>query len=119
MVKIAKSDSDSPRELASIKINRGAWVFEEDDWRGIQTELALSPRELEIVQGFFEDRSEMAMARQLGISEHTVHTYVRRIYSKLGVTSRCQLLLCVMEIYIWERKTALVQKGDGIQHGTV
>ena len=38
-----------------------------------------------------------AIALELGISQHTVHTYLSRLYRKLGVTSRVQLVLSVLD----------------------
>jgi DNA-binding NarL/FixJ family response regulator len=32
------------------------------------------------------------VARQLGVSRHTVRTFVRRIYGKLQVSSRTQMM---------------------------
>jgi DNA-binding NarL/FixJ family response regulator len=59
--------------------------------------LGLSPREAEITQALIDDSKEIAIAHDLGISHHTVHAHVRRIYRKLGVSSRTQLLVRVFE----------------------
>ena len=58
-------------------------------WAALARSLSLSGRELEILQCIFDDSSEAAMALELGISSHTVHTHLERLYRKLGVTSRC------------------------------
>jgi DNA-binding CsgD family transcriptional regulator len=58
--------------------------------------LALSPRELEIARGVMADEKEMAIAVRLGISVHTVHTHLERIYRKMGVSSRVQLVVAMM-----------------------
>src|ERR1700730_6969782 len=69
-------------------------------WPHLGTALRLSPREMQIVQGVFEDRKEESIAYELGISPHTVNTYFQRLYAKLRVSSRPQLILRVMAEYL-------------------
>lgn len=65
------------------------------NWRDIASSLRFSPREIEIVQGVFDDATEAAIGLQLGISSHTVHSYLEHLYRKLDVSSRCGLLVRV------------------------
>jgi DNA-binding NarL/FixJ family response regulator len=44
-------------------------------------------------------RTLRAIARRLGISPHTVHDYVRRVYEKLGASSRGAMILRVVAEY--------------------
>jgi DNA-binding CsgD family transcriptional regulator len=69
------------------------------EWRSVTRLLRLSGRELEIVQLLFEDLKESVIAGRLGISSHTVHTHLERLYRKLGVTGRCSVLLRVFDAY--------------------
>jgi len=39
----------------------------------------------------FHDAKERAIAEQLGISPHTVRTYIKRLYRKLRVRFRAQI----------------------------
>lgn len=57
--------------------------------------LRLSPRELQIVQGVFDDLKEAAIADRLGISSHTVHTHLERLYRKLGVSGRGPMIVAI------------------------
>lgn len=75
-------------------------LFTPREWTALGDSLGLSPRELEIVQGVFDDRTEGAIAGELGISHHTVHTYLARIYRKVSASSRTQLVVRVMETYL-------------------
>ena len=75
-------------------------IFTEAQWRSIGRDLHLSGRELQIVQCVFKGESEAAIGQELGMSVHTVHTHVRRLYGKLGVSDRCQLLLEICAAYI-------------------
>jgi len=65
-------------------------------WRDLAHALNLSPREACIVQSVFDDRSELAIAHELGISSHTVHTHFERLYHKLGVASRVELVVRIV-----------------------
>ncbi len=78
----------------------GASILSSQEWSQIGDELCLSPRELQIVRRVFDDHKELAIASQLGISRHTVHTYLERIYRKLEVKSRVQLVVHVMSEYL-------------------
>lgn len=78
----------------------GSAVVPEDVWLSLGALLRLSPRELQVVRGVFEDHKEETIACDLGISPHTVNTYFQRLYTKLGVSSRPQLILRVMAEYL-------------------
>lgn len=78
----------------------GAAMFSEEAWAAIARRLRLSRRELQIVQGAFDDETERAIAGGLGISPHTVHTHAERLHRKLAVADRAQLLLRVMREFL-------------------
>jgi DNA-binding CsgD family transcriptional regulator len=80
--------------------NLGQSLFPMGAWPLLGTALRLSPREMQIVQGVFEDRKEESIAYELGISPHTVNTYFQRLYAKLRVSSRPQLIVRVMAEYL-------------------
>jgi DNA-binding CsgD family transcriptional regulator len=42
---------------------------------------------------------EQGLASSLGISRHTVHTHIERLYRKLRVNSRSQLIAAVFVAY--------------------
>jgi len=68
-------------------------LFSEGQWLRIAARLAFSPRENEIVRLVFQDAPDQAIAAELAISVNTVHTHLKRLYSKWGVTSRAGLVL--------------------------
>jgi DNA-binding CsgD family transcriptional regulator len=86
------ADSIKPNQSREV----GQPVFTDETWRRIGSAFALSPRELEIVRRIFDDQKERAMAKALGISPHTVHTYLARVYEKLQVTSRVQVIVQIV-----------------------
>lgn len=73
-----------PRRLAAAR--RAAGI--DADGRGE----ALSARELEVLRLLAGGRSERAVAGELFLSFNTVHSHVRTIYRKLGVSSRAAAL---------------------------
>ena len=50
----------------------------------------LTPRELEILRALSDGLSNKAVARQLGISAHTVKFHLEAVFAKLGVASRAE-----------------------------
>jgi two-component system, NarL family, nitrate/nitrite response regulator NarL len=56
----------------------------------------LSEREQSIVRGVAEGLTNRGIANQLELSEHTVKNYLFRIFDKLGVSSRVELILYAM-----------------------
>jgi DNA-binding NarL/FixJ family response regulator len=60
-------------------------------WAKVAFRLRLSSREVDIARLLVADKKESAIAASLGISMATVHSRVRRMYSKLDVSSRTAL----------------------------
>jgi DNA-binding NarL/FixJ family response regulator len=72
-------------------------MLSEQAWNEMARSLNLSGRELQIVQGVFDDSTELAIATNLGISRRTVCTHCERLYRKLRVTGRVKLVMRIME----------------------
>jgi DNA-binding CsgD family transcriptional regulator len=70
-------------------------MLSDQAWREIARSLTLSARELQIVRGVFDDHTDFAIAADLGISPHTVHTHIERLHHKLAVADRVELVLRV------------------------
>jgi two-component system response regulator DegU len=51
---------------------------------------ALTKRELQVLQGLVDGKSDREIGLQLSISEHTARTHIKNVYRKLGVSSRSQ-----------------------------
>lgn len=78
----------------------GSAIFSDQAWDEIGRSLRLSGRELQIVRGVFDDRIESTIAADLGMSPHTVHTHVERLYRKLSVTDRVKLVLRITDEFL-------------------
>ena len=54
--------------------------------------MTLTERELTVLQLLEGGRSEREIGRELFLSFNTVHTHVKAVYRKLGVSSRAEAL---------------------------
>ena len=52
----------------------------------------LSKRELEVIRGVAEGKTNREIAVHLGLSEHTIKNYLFHVFEKLGVSNRTELL---------------------------
>lgn len=53
----------------------------------------LTKREMEVVKLVVDGHTNRDVAQRLGLTEHTVSNYLFRIYEKLGISSRVELVL--------------------------
>lgn len=74
-------------------------------WSLLAQRLQLSAREVQILRGLLNDKSESQIARGLKISNHTVHTHLKRLYRKLRVTSRCAAVSRIFHEYLTFEQT--------------
>ena len=79
-----------------IRKTLGSNLLSDHAWTEIGRSLKLSVRELEIARGVFNNQIESAIAQNLAISSHTVHTHLNRLFKKLWVTTRTELILTVI-----------------------
>lgn len=56
----------------------------------------LSRREMEVVSGVAQGLTNREIAKRLGLSEHTVKNHLFRVYDKLGVSTRVELLFMTL-----------------------
>lgn len=56
----------------------------------------LSKREEDVVELLVDGMQNREIAQMLGLSEHTVKNYLFRIYDKLGISTRSELMLYVL-----------------------
>ncbi|MBU2548062.1 MAG: response regulator transcription factor [Proteobacteria bacterium] len=68
-------------------------VIQEFQQTGIEGQYTLTFREKEILRGIEKGLSYKALAGQLNISPHTVHTHIKNIYEKLQASNRGEALV--------------------------
>jgi DNA-binding CsgD family transcriptional regulator len=91
---------EQPLPLPPAGRGKGSALFTAAEWYCLRVAFQLSRREIEMVQGVFDDRKDEQIAHRLAISRHTVNTYLQRLYKKLRVNSRPQLILKVVSEYL-------------------
>jgi len=75
----------------------------------------LSKRETEVVRCLAEGLSNREIAQRLQLSQHTVKNYLFRIFDKLGVSSRVELLFLTMSQPAANPTSIRVELGDPTQ----
>ena len=88
---MAKTRPKSRRKL------RGAALLSDHAWHEIGRTLDITKRELQIVQSVFDNQHEPDIAKRFKISPHTVHMHLNRLFKKLTVKSRTELVLRIVE----------------------
>ena len=83
-----------PGELPSSHLSN-------DEWRSITELLGLTDRQQQIVRCIFDGFDEPSIAKVLGISCHTVHAHLNRLYRKIQVKSRCELIVRIFLAYLF------------------
>jgi two-component system nitrate/nitrite response regulator NarL len=81
VIEVARGGTVVPPELA-------AGLAEQIRRRGHGDLPVLSPRELQVLQGFARGLSIPALAAELYLGPSTVKTHTQRLYEKLGVSDR-------------------------------
>ena len=75
-------------------------ILHSDTWDALIQHLHLSEREAEIVECILRHADdEPSIAARMNISSHTVHTHLERLYRKLEVSSRSQLVTTIFITY--------------------
>lgn len=62
----------------------------------------LSDRQTDVLHLLLQGRSEKEVARELGVSTHTVHTHVKKLYIEFNVSSRGELLALFIDKRVLE-----------------
>ena len=72
-----------------------AKVFSGGEWLQLKEDLALSPRQAEVVEQLFLGHSDKQIALALSMSVPTVRTHLCRLFSRFDVEDRCELVVQV------------------------
>jgi len=66
-----------------------------EEWTRLVNDLALSPRQTQIIKHLLRGESDKQIARALEISVPTVRTHMGRLFHKFGLNDRVELVLCI------------------------
>jgi DNA-binding NarL/FixJ family response regulator len=91
--------NDPMTESRSVRHRRlrGAAMLSEQAWSEVGSALRVTRREVEVVQAVFDNLTEKGIASRFAITEHTAHTHLNRLFKKLNVRSRTELVLRFVE----------------------
>lgn len=101
------------RALLALNVRALAPVVDGSLFRGQQIlrEYDLTPRQREVLMLMLDGASEKEMAEQMHRSLHTVHTYVKQLYTLFNVSSRGELMSRFVE-----RGVLFEQEGSSAEH---
>jgi DNA-binding NarL/FixJ family response regulator len=78
-------------------------VLQRFAWAGpVDVDVTLSPREQDVLQAIADGKSTKQAAKDLGITESTVKTYLRQLFEKLGATHRAHAVALALRLRIIE-----------------
>ena len=75
-------------------------ALDDHDWASLVNHLKLSRREEQIARCALRNDKMVAIAAQLGVSPHTVHSYRERLFRKLGIGGAAELVAVLFAAYI-------------------
>jgi DNA-binding CsgD family transcriptional regulator len=76
-------------------VSEGLCIFDKEEWKVLEEELALSPRQSQIVRHLFLGRSDKQIAQTMELALPTVRTHLGRLFAKFNVQDRHELILYV------------------------
>ena len=83
--------------LFEIELDGARYMLTQSVVTAATADAALSPREQEVARLVAKGLSNKAIAKVLEISFWTVSTHLRRIFNKLGVSSRAEMISKAMQ----------------------
>jgi DNA-binding NarL/FixJ family response regulator len=90
-------------------------ILTPQQWTRIAAVFDIPPRELQVIQHIFDGECEYQIGNVLGISHHTVHEYVRRIYTRLAVKDQRELILRIMHEHLHGSRTSPHGDSEGTE----
>ena len=67
-------------------------IFSEQEWTVLARELKLAPRQEAIARLILEGKPDKQIAQDLKLAVPTIRTHLTRLYRRLGITDRAELL---------------------------
>jgi len=93
-------DGHAREVLLDIQVNGTRYTLVRTRPRPAQLQVSLSPREQEVARLVTKGLPTKTIAVVLDISPWTVATHLRRVYTKLGVNSRAEMVACVLKNHL-------------------
>jgi len=68
-------------------------VFSDEEWSDLKRDLLLSHRQADVVEQLLMGHSDKQIAYNLQMSVSSVRTHLSKVFLRLGVGDRCELLV--------------------------
>ena len=68
-------------------------LFSPDEWAALMQVLGLSPRQEGVLAAIINGMSDKEIAAKMNVQPTTTRTHLRRLYTKLGVRDRTELVV--------------------------
>jgi DNA-binding CsgD family transcriptional regulator len=94
---IADHRTFGPEVVFDVEMGDSHYTLLRRQALSVESTVALSRREREIARLIAKGLPNKSIAAVLDISLWTVATYVRRLFAKLGVSSRAEMVACMMK----------------------
>lgn len=104
-----RTSEDAPERLDHFKEdllspeNPGENLLSVEEWLTVARLLQLSGRERSVAILVFEGKSRSQIARELSCSPETVRVYIDRLFEKLNVHDRVELVLRIVRVHFTKR----------------
>ncbi len=74
-------------------------LFDANEWQMIREVLQLTPRQSQVLSLILAGKNDKEIATALRIGTATVRTHVSRLFERLDVTDRTQLVVSVFHVF--------------------
>jgi DNA-binding NarL/FixJ family response regulator len=75
-----------------------------DDWQYVVTCLQLSPQQTRVVSLILQGKQDKEISRELGLNRYTIRTYLRRVFDRVGLEDRMELVLHIFALCLHRRR---------------
>ena len=72
-------------------------MLSDSEWARLQRKLRLTDREVEVLQGLFDEQTDQAIASTLGITSRTVRAHLDNVYRKCDCRTRTGAVISVFK----------------------
>ncbi len=114
-MRLNKNGSLEPRSLAARRAKStvrtetngrigdfpSSHITDDQSW-SIAESLGLTFRQLQIVKCVFDGLEEPSVGHRLGVSCHTIHVHLSRLYKKIGVRNRCEFVVRIFLAHLYQ-----------------
>ncbi|MBN1554902.1 MAG: helix-turn-helix transcriptional regulator [Phycisphaerae bacterium] len=88
-----KTDSSKEPIVLGMEEPEEQTIFSRSEWNELSEKLCLSPRQSQVASLLMLGLSDKQISARMDISHHTLRTYLDRMFEKLSVGDRCELIV--------------------------